>query len=254
MKTLLTRIKSNGLALYYCGLGHLALFIVIVIIAQFDHRQLMGINLWIKPGKFAISIAIYCLTWPLLLQYLPFGRVKKRFINLTVFAMIFEMLAIGSQAARGQLSHFNITGLYNAILFSLMGIVIVSQTLFALYVGCLFFKVKPVQISLAMLWAIRLGILMAGFFAMEGGLMASHLAHTVGGADGGAGIPIFNWSRLHGDLRIAHFAGLHALQLVPLVVLISGVKSARPAVIFSVVYFVAVSSLFAIAMLGRPLF
>jgi hypothetical protein len=254
MKTLFNRIKSISPAFYYCGLGHLALFTLMLIIAQFDHRQLMGINLWIKPIKFAISIAIYCLTWPLILQYLPFDKLKKRFVNFSVFAMTFEMLAIASQAARGQLSHYNSSGLYNAILFSLMGIVIVSQTLFALYIGYVFFKVRAVQISPALLWGIRLGIIMACVFAMEGGLMASRLAHTVGAADGGPGLPLFNWSSIAGDLRIAHFMGLHALQIVPLFVVFTKTKKAKPAIVFAGLYFVVVSLLFYNAMLGRPLF
>ncbi|WP_259070392.1 hypothetical protein HDF24_11235 [Mucilaginibacter sp. X4EP1] len=254
MKTLFTKIKTASPALYYCGLAHLALFVLMIIIAQFDHRQLMGINLWIKPIKFAISIAIYCLTWPLFLQYFPFEKLKRRFVNFTVFAMAFEMLAIATQAARGQLSHYNISGLYNALVFSTMGIVIVSQTLFALYIGIRFFKVKALEITPALLWAIRLGIIMACFFAMEGGIMASRLAHTVGAPDGGPGIPLFNWSRIAGDLRIAHFMGLHALQIIPLFVILTGVKNTKPVIVFSLVYFVMVSLLFVEAMLGRPLF
>jgi len=254
MKTLFTRIRTISPALYYCGLAHLALFVLMIIIAQFDHRQLIGINLWTKSIKFAISITIYCFTWPLLLQYFPFERLKQRFVNFTVFAMTFEMLAIASQAARGQLSHYNTSGIYNALLFSAMGIVIVSQTLFALYMGIRFFKVKIPQITPALLWAIRLGIMMAGFFALEGGIMASRLAHTVGAADGGPGIPFFNWSRIAGDLRIAHFMGLHALQIIPLFVVLTGVKNARPVIVFASVYFVVVSLLFVEAMLGRPLF
>ncbi|QEC75917.1 hypothetical protein [Mucilaginibacter ginsenosidivorax] len=254
MKTLFVRIKTISPLLYYCALGHLALFILMLIIAQFDHRQLMGINLWTKPIKFAISIAIYCLTWPLLLQYLPYEQLKRRFVNFTVFAMSFEMLAIATQAARGQLSHYNTSGAYNALVFSTMGIVIVSQTLFALYIGIKFFKVKAVKLTPALLWAIRLGIIMACIFALEGGVMASRLAHTVGAADGSPGLPLFNWSRIAGDLRIAHFMGLHALQIIPLFVVFSGVKNSRPAVIFASVYFIAVSLLFYNAMLGRPLF
>lgn len=254
MKTLFSRIKTISPPLYYCALGHLALFILMLIIAQFDHRQLMGINLWTKPIKFAISITIYCLTWPLLLQYLPYERLKRRFVNFTVFAMSFEMLAIATQAARGQLSHYNTSGAYNALLFRAMGIVIVSQTLFALYMGIKFFKVKAIQLTPALLWAIRLGIIMACIFALEGGLMASRLAHTVGAADGGPGLPLLNWSRIAGDLRIAHFMGLHALQIVPMFVVFSGVRSTRPAIIFASVYFVLVSLLFYNAMLGRPLF
>jgi len=254
MKTFFVRIKTISPLLYYCALGHLVLFILMLIIAQFDYRQLMGINLWTKPIKFAISIAIYCLTWPLLLQYLPYEQLKRRFANFTVFAMSFEMLAIATQAARGQLSHYNTLGTYNALVFSTMGIVIVSQTLFALYIGIKFFKVKAVQLTPALLWAIRLGIIMACIFALEGGVMASRLAHTVGAADGGPGLPLFNWSRIAGDLRIAHFMGLHALQIVPLFAVFSGIKSARPSVIFALIYFVLVSLLFYNAMLGRPLF
>jgi hypothetical protein len=191
MKTLLTRISAINPALYYCGLGHLALLVLMLVIVQFDHRQLLGINLWIKPIKFAMSIAVYCLTWSLLLQYLPFERLKIRFANFTVFAMVFEMVAIGTQAARGELSHYNISGLYNALLFNSMGIVIVSQTIFALYMGLMFFKVKAQQLTPALLWAIRLATVMAAVFAFEGGLMASRLAHTVGAADGGARPSIF---------------------------------------------------------------
>lgn len=254
MKSLLTRIRNISPAFYYCGLAHFALFALLLIISQFDQRQLMRINLWIKPMKFALSIAIYSLTWPLFLQYLPFERIKKWFINFSVFALTFEMVCIATQAARGQLSHYNIAGLYNSLVFSLMGIVIASQTLFALYIGLQFFKVKAVQMPSALLWSIRLGIIMAGIFAFEGGVMATRLAHTVGASDGGPGLPFFNWSRIAGDLRIAHFMGLHALQIVPLFAFFTGFRNARAVIIFAAAYFVLVSLLLYNAMQGRPLF
>jgi hypothetical protein len=253
MKTLLNRIRTISPILYYCALTHFALFILFIVIAMFDNRQLMGLNLWIKPIKFAVSISIYCFTWPLLLQYLPFELVKRRFARFTVFAMSFEMLAIASQAARGQLSHFNDSSAYNLLVFNLMGIVIVSQTLFALYIGIQFFKVKATHISPAMLWAIRLGIIMACFFAFEGGMMGAKMSHTIGAADGSPGLPLLNWSRTAGDLRIAHFMGLHALQILPLFVLFTKYKSARPTIVFALFFFVSVSLLLFNALLGRPL-
>jgi hypothetical protein len=254
MKTLFNRIRQISPALYYCGLAHFALFVLMLIISQFDHRQLMGINLWTKPIKFALSIAIYSLTWPLFLQYLPFERAKKRFINFSVFALSFEMVCIATQAARGQLSHYNITGIYNSLVFNSMGIVIVLQTLFALYIGSLFFKVKAGQMPAALLWSIRLGIIIAGVFAFVGGIMAYRMAHTVGASDGGPGLPFFNWSRMAGDLRIAHFMGLHALQIVPLFAFFTGFKNAFAVIVFGATYFVLVSLLLYDAMQGRPLF
>jgi Domain of unknown function (DUF4281) len=41
-------------------------------------------------------------------------------------------------------------------------------------------------------------------------------SHSVGGRDDDAVLPMIGWNAAHGDLRPAHFAALHALQFIPL--------------------------------------
>lgn len=100
--------------------------------------------------------------------------------------------------------------------------------------------------------AIRLGIVITVVFAFEGGLMGAMLRHTVGATDGGAGLPLLNWSKQHGDLRVAHFLGIHALQILPLLAVMFA-KSVQQVIIASALYFVFVSFTFIQALRGKPI-
>jgi hypothetical protein len=84
------------------------------------------------------------------------------------------------------------------------------------YIGILFCTREFPELPGPYLWAIRLGIFLFVIFAFEGAIMGGNGSHSVGGSGDGDGLPLLNWSRKYGDLRIAHFVGMHALQVLPL--------------------------------------
>jgi hypothetical protein len=199
-----------------------------------DPRLVLGAPVWLKPAKFAVSIVIYCSTLLWLFSTIPtFVRTRRVVSWTTAAVMLLEMGIIGAQAARGTTSHFNISTPLNAVAFGVMGAGIVVQTVSSIAVAVALFRQRHADHALG--WAMRLGMVIAIAGASFGGLMtrptheqiadmrAGHPmvsgAHTVGAPDGGAGIPVTGWSRDHGDLRVPHFIGLHALQVLPLLAL-----------------------------------
>jgi hypothetical protein len=119
-------------------------------------------------------------------------------------------------------------------------------------------------------FAIRVGMVITVIGSGTGGLMTQPTsaqledaratrsmpvsgAHTVGAPDGGPGLPGTGWSREHGDLRVPHFLGLHAIQTIPAILWLMGL-GASPEVRRRAVLVVSLSyaSLFAI-LLGQAL-
>jgi hypothetical protein len=243
--------KRNGL-LYWFGWYNFILGIVCIILTQSDDLQLLGVSRWIKPMKFFFSVGLMVWTMGWLLFYLDHKRrvwIISWFVLITMFI---ENFLIMMQSIRGVPSHFNVHDPTNAMVFSTMGIAIVVFTFTIIYAEVLFFRQKQFSIPAAYLWGIRLGILFFIIFSIEAGLMLSRLSHTVGGADGGPGLPLVNWSSEFGDLRIAHFLGMHSLQLLPLVGYYI-FKKKESIIIFSTGYFLLVLATLIVALEGLPL-
>jgi len=228
----------------------------------FDRRQILGLNPWIKPIKFEISVIIFLVTVGVMLWAL--GDVPELARSKCCLgwgfgvAMIVENSVIALQSGRGVRSHMNYTTPLNASLFAAMGLFIVLNTVFAGWLLALWMRTNT-GLESAVVWGIRLGLLVLLAGSIEGLRMVAHGAHTVGAPDGTPGLPFVNWSMQYGDLRIAHFFALHALQIFPLAGMALASLKVREGtqlgILFSfvAVYSVAVWWLFVEAMRGVPL-
>src|SRR5688572_10062650 len=216
-----------------------AMLVVLALTAlglALDPRIATGAPVWLKPAKFAISISIYAFTLAWVFSFLGSRRRTRRVVGwTTAIVMFLEMAIIAVQAFRGTTSHFNASTPLDIALFSVMGVAIVVQTVSSIAVAVALWRQPFWDAALGR--ALRLGMTMTIVGAFTGGLMTAPTesqlaaaragqgmtiagAHTVGAPDGGPGMPGTGWSTEHGDLRVPHFLGLHALQALPLVALV----------------------------------
>jgi hypothetical protein len=247
----LETLKLRNELLYYFGWACLfgTLFCISMILGS--KTQLLGINAWYKPMKFFLSTAIFVWTIAWLMAYLQEEQQVMWYSWVVILVFAFEDMYILYQASKGELSHFNISSPYKATMFSAMAFAISALTVHTLYIGILFFKKDFPDLSESYVWGIRLGIILFVIFAFEGFAMGARLSHTVGASDGSEGLPITNWSKQHGDLRIAHFLGMHALQIIPLFAYYVS-KSTKMTIFAAILYFIVTTGLLIQALNGKP--
>jgi len=215
-KNTISKISERFPFLHRIVLLHLLLLLICCIGILVDDRQLMGINVWIKPAKFILStiIVLWTMAWYLLVY--PFREKTKNFIAIFIAVlMMLENTLITTQASRGVSSHYNQSNPLDGIAFGLMGIAI------GLFTGVVFwFFVKSfspqLKFSKRMKWCFRIAWFTFLFASVIRGQMIGQMGHNIGVTDGGAGLPFLNWSTVGGDLRVAHFFGIHGIQIIPL--------------------------------------
>lgn len=200
-----------------------------------DQRVITGAPAWVKPTKFGVSIAVYSVTLLWILSLIRRDTpTRQRFVRWTgwivVTTLAVELVLIAVQVVRGTSSHFNLSTGFDAAVFTIMGASIGILFLANLVVAVVVLRTQLEDRVMAS--AIRLGLIIAsigmafGFLmtnptaqqlaAMDAGETVDFVgAHSVGVADGGEGLPFVGWSTEGGDLRIGHFIGMHALQILP---------------------------------------
>ena len=232
VQAMVARLWSGSAPLTAGGVLMLAVLVVTLGGLAADVRVITGAPAWLKPAKFAVSTAIYMLTLAWILTLLPEWPRTRRIVGwLTAVVLVLEVAIIDVQAWRGTTSHFNIGTVLDAVLFTIMGLAIVIQTLSSIAVAAALWRQTFQDRALG--WALRLGVIITIAGASTGGFMTRPTtaqleqakatgrmpiagAHTIGAPDGGPGLPGTGWSVEHGDVRVPHFVGLHAMQLLPL--------------------------------------
>jgi hypothetical protein len=235
LRTGLDRLWSGSPVLTAAGLLMIGVLAASIIGLLVDSRVITGAPAWLKPAKFAISTAIYMLTLAWIFTQIPEWPRTRRVVGwITALVLVLEVAIIDTQAWRGTTSHFNVGTLLDNVLYTTMGLAIVVQTLSSVAVAVALWRQRFQDRALG--WALRFGLVMTIVGASTGafmtrpttaqlddarvtGRMAIKGAHTVGAPDGGPGLPGTGWSVEHGDIRIPHFVGLHAMQILPLLAL-----------------------------------
>jgi hypothetical protein len=223
------------------GLTALVVISLLLIVGSslgllFDPRltEFLGTPTWAKTFKFSVSTLLYGagLLWILQLAQL---KSATRLGGMIGWILSFELFLLVVQGARAVPMHFNYSTPLNAALWMSMTVGIVVMMLGFLVLCVLVWRNLRAEPVLAT--GVRLGLLVTALGLAQGNLMPSPTssqmealqagktvamigAHTVGSPsitpDKGAGLPLVGWSTTHGDLRVGHFVGIHALQVIPL--------------------------------------
>ena len=228
-----------------------------------DPRAVDGVSVWIKPLKFSLSFVVVFATIALVERRLSDGVRGGRTMAIVGHAMaaafLAEMAYIFYMAARGEHSHFNLTTPFHETMYALMGVGAVTLIAGIAVIGWVAYRDARASFGPGLREGIWLGFVTTfGLTFLVAGYLSSSGGPFVGLHPPGAPvIPLFGWSGVAGDLRPAHFASMHAMQVLPLLGLWLDRRGSGNAVgivrLAAIGYGVVTLLLFAQALLGLPL-
>ncbi len=215
---------------FYATVLALAVSVVGLVL---DPRTVLGQSTWAKPTKFMLSFLFYIPTMYWLYAHVNIRpRLKSFVMHGSAAVLMLELVLLMFQGARAVPMHFNVSTPFNTALWSVMSFTIMVFYGISFIGGALLVmqQMRDRVYGDALRWGMALMLLgfglgflmttpsadqMAVLEAGEAPMMIG--AHTVGAPDGGVGLPLLGWSTEHGDLRIAHFVGIHGAQFMLIV-------------------------------------
>lgn len=235
--SLLGRMQKVSAPLFWVGWALLVASIVTLALTVLDNRQFQGVSVWLKPFKFQLSTGVYLLTLALFMVWLPKEALRTKKAGCVIWAAVisglFEVAYITVQGSLGLASHYNLSSRFFANMYTLMGIGAVVLASASLVLGILIARSPAYELPAALKLAVALGLILTFIIGtgFGGYLSAQRAGHWVGGVltDSG-GLPLVKWSRTGGDLRVAHFFGIHAMHFIPafaVVLSLAGTTQAR---------------------------
>ncbi|MGE5322538.1 MAG: hypothetical protein ACM3SW_06730 [Actinomycetota bacterium] len=262
VRNFFAELKASDRLLHHFGWALLLSVPVFAMVSYLNPGTAQYANPWFKPIKFAISFATFVWTVSMFLTEMQLSSRLIRIVRRTMVAsVVLEMLSLSAQAWRN--ANLAATSGFADWSIQQMTTAMVSVNT-AILIGLLVvFCGKETWTRIAdaaMVLAIRLSIVIFLAGNAVGGYMLARGSHTVGAKDGGPGLPFLNWSTTAGDLRIAHFIAIHAIQIVPLAAWLLwqmsprlGLKT-RKMLVYAVALFTAllVGGTFVQAMLAQP--
>lgn len=261
---------TSGYAAHAVTLGTMlfcaALLPVTAAAYLMDERLVNGINVWTKPLKFELSLAVHFLTLALMFNLLTEGARGSRPVRWALYAAaasgVFEVVYIALQSARGRASHFNVeTGIESAM-YMVMGAGSLLLTIAPIVLGIQIWRNGRPDIGPGLRRGAIFGLVLGGVATIvSAGFMSSSFIIETGrwveGVRNDAnGIPVLGWSGTGGDLRVAHFFALHVIQALPVLGLMADrwANGKENAVVLAGVAFwlAIVAGTFAQALNGHP--
>ena len=255
-------LASRQPALASAGVLVGASIVPMAVAGAIDVRLFNGIDLWIKPTKFAVSVVLYMATMVFFAGWVADSTRRTPWFRALAWVVasagVLEIAYIALQASRGEASHFNQTDPLHVALYGLMGLGATSMVAFSALLGILVGRNPAIGVSPAVRDAAVIGLVLAFVLTMvTAGTMSGMGSHWIGGVHSDAGgMTLVGWARDGGDLRVAHFFGTHAMQIIPALGVLSalafGPRNRLPVWLFAAAFAGFVGFLYVQALLGRP--